>query len=100
MPAGGVWGGMRAGFGLGVFGKKLSAIKPKSHMFLNLCTIGENLKKLRAKQGITQDDLARKANVEYTTLNKIESDVVKKLSVQTIARLTKASGVPMEDLLK
>ena len=23
-PAGGVWGGMRAGFGLGVFGKKLS----------------------------------------------------------------------------
>jgi len=26
-PAGGVWGGMRAGFGLGVFGKKFSATK-------------------------------------------------------------------------
>src|SRR3989344_3178083 len=25
-PAGGGWGGMRAGFGLGVFGKKFSAI--------------------------------------------------------------------------
>ena len=26
-PAGGGWGGMRAGFGLGVFGKKFSATK-------------------------------------------------------------------------
>jgi len=26
-PAGGVWGGMRAGFGLGVFGKKSTTTK-------------------------------------------------------------------------
>lgn len=65
-----------------------------------MATIGENLKRLRAKQGITQDDLARKANVKYTTLTKIESDVVKKPSVQTIAKLAKAFGVPMEDLIK
>jgi len=29
-PAGGVWGGMRAGFGLGVFGKKFSATKSET----------------------------------------------------------------------
>ncbi len=65
-----------------------------------MATIAENIKKLRAKQGMTQDDLARKADVKYTTLTKIESDVVKKPSVQTIAKLAKALGVPMENLIK
>ena len=31
-PAGGVWGGMRAGFGLGVFGKKFSATKLNKYL--------------------------------------------------------------------
>tara|TARA_Y100000031_G_scaffold154518_1_gene202462 strand:- start:1162 stop:1359 length:198 start_codon:yes stop_codon:yes gene_type:complete len=65
-----------------------------------MATIADNIKKLRAKKGMTQDDLAREANVKYTTLTKIESDVVKKPSVQTIAKLAKALSVPMEDLIK
>ncbi|MDD3679198.1 MAG: helix-turn-helix domain-containing protein [Patescibacteria group bacterium] len=31
-------------------------------------TISKNIKKLRTKLGLTQDDLAKKADIKYTTL--------------------------------
>jgi len=62
--------------------------------------ISENIKKLRAKLGLTQDDLAKKADIKYTTLMKVESDTVNKPSVQTMAKIAKALGVSIEDLLK
>ncbi|MBI3397430.1 helix-turn-helix transcriptional regulator [Candidatus Woesebacteria bacterium] len=65
-----------------------------------MATIGENIKKARNKLDLTQDDLVRKSGVKYTTLTKIESNVVVKPSVQTVAKIAKALGVPMEDLLK
>jgi len=65
-----------------------------------MATIGENIKKYRNKLGLTQDDLVRKSGVKHTTLTKIESNVVIKPSVQTVAKIAKALGVPMEDLLK
>lgn len=34
-------------------------------------TISENIKRLRAKLGLTQDDLAKKADIKYTTLMKV-----------------------------
>jgi transcriptional regulator with XRE-family HTH domain len=61
--------------------------------------IGDNIKKLRKKTGLTQDGLARKADIPYTTLTKIESNVVKKPSVQTIAKIAKALGVDIEALI-
>ena len=65
-----------------------------------MATIGENIKRVRNKLGLTQDDLVRKSGVKHTTLTKIESNVVIKPSVQTVAKIAKALGVPMEDLLK
>jgi len=65
-----------------------------------MATIGENIKRLRTKQGISQDDLARKAELKYSTLAKIEGDFVTKPGVQMIAKIAKALGVPMEDLVK
>jgi transcriptional regulator with XRE-family HTH domain len=65
-----------------------------------MATIGENIKKARNKLGLTQDDLVRKSDVKHTTLTKIESNVVVKPSVQTVAKIAKALGVPMEDLVK
>ena len=61
--------------------------------------IGENIKKMRANLSLTQEDLAKKADVKYTTLTKIESNVVKKPSVQTMAKIAKALDVSIEDLL-
>jgi len=64
-----------------------------------MATIGENIKRLRTKQGISQDDLARKAELKYSTLAKIEGDFVTKPGVQMVAKIAKALGVSIEDLL-
>ena len=63
-------------------------------------TISENIRKLRAKLGLTQDDLAKKADIKYTTLMKVESGTVNKPSVQTMAKIAKALDVAIEDLIK
>jgi len=44
--------------------------------------------------------LARKADLPYTTLTKIESGVVNKPSVQTMAKIAKALGVAIEELIR
>ena len=62
--------------------------------------IGENIKKYRHKQGLSQEDFAKKSGVKYTTLTKIESNVIKKPSVLIMAKLAKALGVSIEDLIK
>ena len=62
--------------------------------------IGENIKKQRAKLGLSQEDFAKKSGVKYTTLTKIESNVIKKPSVMIMSKITKASGVSIEDLIK
>jgi len=64
-----------------------------------MATISENIKRMRAKQGLTQDDLAKKASIKYSTLTKIEVGIVTKPSVQTIQKIAKSLGVSMEDLL-
>ena len=51
------------------------------------------------KLGITQDDLVRKSELKYSTLAKIEGDFVKKPGVQMVAKIAKALGVRIEDLL-
>ena len=63
-------------------------------------TIGKKIKQLRNKQGLTQDALARKADLPYTTLTKIESNVITKPSIQTVVKIVKGLGVSIEELLK
>gem|GEM_PF-84452 len=62
--------------------------------------IGENIKKYRTKQGLSQEDFAKKSGVKYTTLTKIESGVIKKPSVLVMAKIAKALGVNIEELIK
>jgi DNA-binding XRE family transcriptional regulator len=62
--------------------------------------ISENIKRLRNKLDLTQDDLAKKVDVKYTTLMKVESSTVNKPSVQTMANIAKVLGVSIEDLIK
>ncbi len=40
------------------------------------------------------------ADIKYTTLTKVESGVVSKPSVQTMAKIAKALGVSIEELIK
>jgi len=63
-------------------------------------SIGENIKKRRTKLGLSQEDFAQKSGVKYTTLTKIETGVIKTPSVAIVAKIAKALGVSIEDLLK
>lgn len=46
-------------------------------------------KKIRTKLGLIQDNLAKKADIKYTTLMKVESGTVNKPSVQIMAKIAK-----------
>ncbi|GIW63600.1 MAG: hypothetical protein KatS3mg091_402 [Patescibacteria group bacterium] len=62
--------------------------------------LGKKIKKLRTGLGLSQDELARKADVPYTTLTKIETGVIKKPSVYVVAKIAKALNISIEELLK
>lgn len=61
--------------------------------------IGRNIKELRSGLNLTQDDLAKKADIKYTTLTKVESGVIKKPSVQMMAKIIKTLNVAIKKLL-
>ena len=62
--------------------------------------LGQKIKKLRTKLGLSQDDFARKADVPYTTLTKVETGVIKKPSVFVVSKIAKALNVGIEELIK
>ena len=62
--------------------------------------LGQRIRNLRQKIGLSQDDFARKADVAYTTLTKIETSVIKKPSVFVVSKIAKALNVAIEDLIK
>ena len=61
--------------------------------------LAENIRRLRKENKLTQEDLARKADVAYTSLTKIEIWVIKEPSVYVVAKIAKAFGVTIESLL-
>ena len=63
-------------------------------------SLGQKIKKLRQKLGLSQDDFARKADVPYTTLTKVETGVIKKPSVFVVGKIAKALNVDIEELIK
>ncbi|PIP20145.1 MAG: hypothetical protein COX40_06345 [Candidatus Omnitrophica bacterium CG23_combo_of_CG06-09_8_20_14_all_40_11] len=62
--------------------------------------LGENIKRFRQKRKLTQDKLARLADIPYTSITKIETGVIKKPSVQAIAKIAKVLNTTVEELLK
>jgi len=62
--------------------------------------VGDKIKALRTKQGLTQDALARKCDIPYTTLTKIESNVITKPSIQTVSKIAAGLGISIDDLIK
>jgi len=62
--------------------------------------LGQKIRKLRQKLELSQDDFARKANVPYTTLTKIETGVIKKPSVFVVSKIAKALNVSIDELVQ
>lgn len=61
--------------------------------------IGENLKALQDKAGLTTAQLAEKANLPVDTINKIRSGTTRNPNADTVQRLAAALGVPAGSLL-
>ena len=62
--------------------------------------IGDKIKVLRNKQELTQDALARKCDIPYTTLTKIESNVITKPTIQTVVKIANGLGITIDGLMK
>ena len=62
--------------------------------------LGKKIRELRIKKGLSQEKLARIADVSYNTIVKIESGESKNPTFKTMAGIAKALGVSLDDLAK
>ena len=66
----------------------------------NKSTIADNIKKYRNKIGVSQDRLSKLADVTYNTIIKIEAGTNTNPTIETLAKIAKALGVSVDDLIK
>jgi len=59
----------------------------------------KNLAKLRKEKGLTQERLAREANISYHTLLKLESGGIKNPKIETVIKLADALGISIDKLV-
>ena len=62
--------------------------------------LAENLKKLRKQRKLSQEELAKKAGVTYSTLIKLESGVNKNPTIKTIQQIAAALEVTLDELTR
>lgn len=62
-------------------------------------SLANNIKKLREAKGISQEKLARLADVANNTLIKMESGENKNPTLDTLKKVAKAFGVSVDDLI-
>lgn len=61
--------------------------------------LAQNVKKLRKNKKLSQDKLARLADISYNTLVKIEAGRANNPTVKTLSRLADVFGVSIDELL-
>lgn len=59
----------------------------------------KNLAKLRKEKGLTQEGLARKANISYHTLIKLESSGIKNPKIETVVKLAEVLRISLDELV-
>ena len=62
--------------------------------------LAENIKKLRKQRKLSQEELAKKAGVTYSTLIKLESGVNKNPTIKTIQQIAAALEVTLDELTR
>ena len=63
-------------------------------------TIGKTIRKYRQGKEMSQEALARAANLSLPTIVKIESGETPNPSIDTVQKIAKAFGVSIDDLMK
>ncbi|MBU0619616.1 MAG: helix-turn-helix transcriptional regulator [Patescibacteria group bacterium] len=62
--------------------------------------IAENLKKLRAKKGLSLEKIAHLADLSLNTIVKVENGVNANPTIETLTKIAKALEVGVDDLIK
>lgn len=61
--------------------------------------LGENIKKIRQKRGISQDRLSKLADVSTNTIAKLETDPEPNPTLETLQAIAKALDVSVDNLI-
>ena len=69
-------------------------------MSKEMSTIAKNIKKYRAKLGISQDKLSKLAGITLHTITKIESGATPDPRIETVKKIADALGVSIDNLMK
>lgn len=65
-----------------------------------MSSIAQNIKRLRKNQKISQERLARLANVANNTIIKIEAGKNQNPTLDTLKKIAKVLGVSIDELIK
>ena len=65
-----------------------------------MSNISKNLRKMREAKGLSQERLARMADVANNTIIKIESGKNQNPTLDTLKKIAKALGISVDDLIK
>ena len=69
-------------------------------MSKEMSTIAKNIKKYRAKLGISQDKLSKLAGITLHTITKIESGATPDPRIETVKKIANALGISIDDLMR
>lgn len=62
--------------------------------------IGTNIRKFRQQRKLTQEKLARLADISLNTLTKIESGFAKTPNIKTVVKIAKALNISIDKLVE
>jgi len=62
-------------------------------------TLGKQIKTRRLKLNLSQDKLARKADIPFSTLVKIEAGYTPNPSIEAVMKIADALGVGLDELM-
>ncbi len=61
--------------------------------------LSANIKKLRKKRHLSQEELAKEAGITYSTLIKIESGLNKNPTLETLTKIANAFKIKIDELV-
>jgi transcriptional regulator with XRE-family HTH domain len=61
--------------------------------------ISKNIKMLKDKIGLSQDQIARQANIPFSTYLKVENGVTPNPSIQTLLNIAEALEISLDELV-
>lgn len=62
--------------------------------------LAQNIKKYRKQHKLSQEELAKKAVITYSTLIKIESGANKNPTLETLKKISKALNITIDELIR